>query len=53
MSCHLDAINFEYLPENSHAAVTNLAVVRLGPGNFRRFYARNITEKRGLCLEKG
>ncbi|KYQ51188.1 hypothetical protein ALC60_09653, partial [Trachymyrmex zeteki] len=37
MSCYLDAINFEYLPENSHAAVTNLDVARLDYRNFRCF----------------
>lgn len=26
MSYYLDAINFEYLPENSHATVTNLVM---------------------------
>ncbi|KYN13953.1 hypothetical protein ALC57_14027 [Trachymyrmex cornetzi] len=51
MSCYLDAINFEYLPENSHAAVTNLDVARLDYRNFRCFYTRNIRGKR-LKLRK-
>jgi len=47
MSCYLDAINFEYLPENSHAAVTNLDVARLDYRNFRCLY----TEIKGKKLK--
>lgn len=45
MSCYLDAINFEYLPENSHAAVTNL-VARLDSRNFRCFCTNNVRGKK-------
>lgn len=53
MSCYLDAINFEYLPENSHAAVTNLDAARLDYRNFRCFYTRNIKrEKVEVAVER-
>lgn len=52
MSCYLDVINFEYLPENSHAAVTNLGAARLDR-NFRCFYTRNIKrEEAEVAIER-
>jgi len=48
MSCHLDAINFEYLPEKSHATVTKFVAVKLAP-KFPKFSASSREDATRRC----
>jgi len=46
-----DAINFEYLPENSHATMSNFVAVKLSP-KFPKFSASSIEDTRDKATSK-